>query len=93
MEACSPLPVGRGIGNVFLLYSSCIQKTLSFFLSNEKKIESTHMDWWFVRKHLTDESGWAPAKYLRDEASYSHYVDLKIREKIEKLPILMSKSC
>ena len=24
-------------------------------------------DWWYVRKHLTEESGWVPAQYLKDE--------------------------
>ncbi|CAH1395279.1 unnamed protein product [Nezara viridula] len=50
-------------------------------------IESTNSDWWFVKKHLTEEKGWVPAVYLRDEPSYTLYVQKKLHEKIDKLPI------
>lgn len=53
--------------------------------------ESTSQDWWFVRKHLTEEKGWVPAIYLRDEPSYTLYVQKKLHEKIDKLPIFESK--
>ncbi|KAK8746935.1 hypothetical protein OTU49_016904 [Cherax quadricarinatus] len=49
--------------------------------------ESTNSDWWFVRKHLTLEQGYVPAKLLADEVSYTHYVQKKLEEKINKLPV------
>lgn len=53
-------------------------------------IESHNADWWFVRKHLTEEKGWVPAQYLMDEVNYTHYVQKKLNEKIDKLPIFES---
>lgn len=53
--------------------------------------ESSNPEWWFVRKHLTEEKGWVPAVYLRDEVSYNRYVQRKLHEKIDKLPIFQSK--
>lgn len=49
-------------------------------------------DWWFVQKNLTQEKGWVPAVYLRDEPSYTLYVQKKLHEKIDKLPIFESKN-
>ncbi|KAK7082946.1 hypothetical protein SK128_021397 [Halocaridina rubra] len=49
--------------------------------------ESTNSDWWFVKKHLTLEQGYVPAKLLADEVSYTHYVQQKLQEKIMKLPV------
>ena len=46
---------------------------------------------WYVRKHLTEESGWVPAQYLKDEQTYTMYVQKKLVEKIEKLPVFDSK--
>lgn len=53
--------------------------------------ERHNSDWWFVRKHLTLEKGWVPAQYLMDEVSYTHYVQRKLNEKIDKLPVFESK--
>lgn len=53
--------------------------------------ESSNPEWWFVRKHLTEEKGWVPAVYLRDEISYNRYVQRKLHEKIDKLPIFQSE--
>merc|ERR1712032_51321 len=39
------------------------------------------------RKHLTEETGWVPAQYLKDEETYTMYVQRKLVEKIEKLPV------
>ncbi|KAK0177714.1 hypothetical protein PV328_001737 [Microctonus aethiopoides] len=50
-------------------------------------IEHTNSDWWFVKKHLTQEKGWVPAQYLLDEAHYTVYLQRKLHEKIDKLPI------
>uniref|UniRef100_A0A1B0CIW0 Titin n=1 Tax=Lutzomyia longipalpis TaxID=7200 RepID=A0A1B0CIW0_LUTLO len=50
-------------------------------------IEQQNADWWFVRKYLTDDKGWVPAQCLMDEVSYTHYVQKKLNEKIDKLPV------
>ncbi|KAG8223454.1 hypothetical protein J437_LFUL001947 [Ladona fulva] len=50
--------------------------------------ECHNSDWWFVKKHLTEEKGWVPAQFLKDEASYTLYVQKKLNEKIDKLPVL-----
>lgn len=54
-------------------------------------IERHKSDWWFVRKNLTEERGFVPAQYLMEEVSYTHYVQKKLNEKIDKLPIFESK--
>ena len=46
---------------------------------------------WYVKKHLTEETGWVPAQYLKDEETYTMYVQRKLVEKIEKLPVFESK--
>jgi len=53
-------------------------------------LESNNQEWWFVKKHLTEEKGWVPSIYLRDETSYMRYVQKKLHEKIDKLPIFQS---
>ena len=55
-------------------------------------LEWNNADWWYVRKHLTEESGWVPAQYLKDEQTYTLYVQKKLVEKIEKLPVFDSES-
>eukprot|EP00088_Acartia_fossae_P004370 TRINITY_DN1186_c0_g1_i1.p1 TRINITY_DN1186_c0_g1~~TRINITY_DN1186_c0_g1_i1.p1 ORF type:complete len:1240 (-),score=512.43 TRINITY_DN1186_c0_g1_i1:1313-4834(-) len=50
-------------------------------------LEWNNVDWWYVRKHLTEETGWVPAQYLKDEETYTMYVQRKLVEKIEKLPV------
>ena len=44
-----------------------------------------------MRKHLTEETGWVPAQYLKDDETYTMYVQRKLVEKIEKLPVFESK--
>lgn len=44
-----------------------------------------------MRKHLTEEKGWVPAQYLMDEANYTLYLQKKLNEKIDKLPVFESK--
>lgn len=72
-----------------------------FFFFYQKKLksiylfiflESNNQEWWFVKKHLTEEKGWVPSIYLRDETSYMRYVQKKLHEKIDKLPIFQSKN-
>jgi hypothetical protein len=49
-------------------------------------------DWWFIRKQLTNEKGWTESHNLMDAVSYTHYVEKKLNEKIDKLPVFESKS-
>lgn len=56
-------------------------------------LERHNSDWWFVQKHLTMEKGWVPSQYLMDGISYTHYVQRKLNEKIDKLPVFESKFC
>ncbi len=55
-------------------------------------LEWNNDDWWYVRKHLTEEAGWVPAQYLKDEQTYTLYVQKKLVEKIEKLPVFDGKN-
>lgn len=48
-------------------------------------------DWWFIRKQLTNEKGWTESQNLMDAVSYTHYVQKKLNEKIDKLPVIESK--
>lgn len=48
-------------------------------------------EWWFVKKHLSEDSGWVPANILMDEPQYIQFVQRKLNEKIDKLPVLESK--
>lgn len=70
---------------VFLFYL----KLVAFL--NLHIADNSSTDWWFVSKHLTEEKGWVPAIYLRDEHSYNLYVQKKLHEKIDKLPVFESK--
>ncbi|CAH2215929.1 jg22915, partial [Pararge aegeria aegeria] len=51
------------------------------------KLYTTNQDWWFVQKHLTEVKGWVPAQYLMDETNYTLYLQKKLNEKIDKLPV------
>lgn len=48
-------------------------------------------EWWLIKKHLTEEQGWVPAQYLMDAESYTQYVQKKLHEKIDKLPVFERK--
>jgi hypothetical protein len=48
-------------------------------------------DWWFIRKQLTNEKGWTESHNLMDAVSYTHYVQKKLNEKIDRLPVIESK--
>ncbi|KAJ8898143.1 hypothetical protein PR048_003503 [Dryococelus australis] len=50
-------------------------------------LECHNADWWFVKKHLAEEKGWVPAVLLLDEPNYTVYVQKKLHEKIDKLPV------
>lgn len=54
-------------------------------------LEKHNADWWFVKKHLTDEKGWVPSQNLMDADTYTQYVQTKLNEKIDKLPVFESK--
>lgn len=54
-------------------------------------VEKHNEDWWFVKKPLTEERGWVPSQYLMDADTYANYVQTKLNEKIDKLPVFESK--
>lgn len=52
--------------------------------------EKHNEDWWFVRKPLTSELGWVPSQYLMEPDKYTQYVQDRLNEKIDKIPIFES---
>lgn len=54
-------------------------------------MERYNADWWFVRKQLSNEKGWTESHNLMDAVSYTHYVQKKLNERIDKLPVFESK--
>lgn len=52
--------------------------------------ERYNSDWWFVKKQLTQEKGWIESKNLMDATTYTHYLQKKLNEKIDKLPVFES---
>lgn len=54
-------------------------------------IERYNADWWFVKKQLTNEKGWTESHNLMDAVSYTHYVQKKLNERIDKLPVFESE--
>lgn len=78
--------IGKTNKNIFnfLLFKSI---HLFFVLVAEKH----NADWWFVKKPLTEERGWVPSQFLMDAESYTQYVQKKLNEKIDKLPVFESK--
>ena len=48
-------------------------------------------DWWYIRKHLSNEKVWTESHNLIDTTNYTHYVQKKLNEKIDKLPVFESK--
>jgi hypothetical protein len=53
-------------------------------------MERYNADWWFIRKQLTNEKGWTESHNLMDTVNYTHYVQKKLNEKIDKLPVFES---
>ncbi|CAH0745798.1 unnamed protein product, partial [Diatraea saccharalis] len=85
----TPLDVRSG-DTVFAVYSYVAETDEAINLVEGERLyilETTNQDWWFVRKHLTEEKGWVPAQYLMDEANYTLYLQKKLNEKIDKLPV------
>lgn len=82
-------------GDIFFALATFVSETgeAMNLVEGEKVhvLEWNNTDWWYVRKHLTEESGWVPAQYLKDEQTYTMYVQKKLVEKIEKLPVFDSK--
>merc|ERR1711962_970608 len=78
-------------GDIFFALATFVSETgeAMNLVEGEKVhvLEWNNTDWWYVRKHLTEESGWVPAQYLKDELTYTMYVQKKLVEKIEKLPV------
>lgn len=54
-------------------------------------LETPNTDWWYIKKHLTEEKGWVPAQLLMNESNYTIYVQKRLNEKIDKLPVFESK--
>lgn len=54
-------------------------------------VQKTTQDCWFVRKHLTNETGNLPKHIMKDEAEYTQYLKEKLVEKMEKIPVFDSK--
>ncbi|XP_026742216.1 titin-like isoform X12 [Trichoplusia ni] len=80
----------RGGDTVFAVYSYVAETDEAINLVEGERLyilETTNQDWWYVRKHLTEEKGWVPAQYLMDEANYTLYLQKKLNEKIDKLPV------
>uniref|UniRef100_A0A1A9UCU1 Titin n=1 Tax=Glossina austeni TaxID=7395 RepID=A0A1A9UCU1_GLOAU len=44
-------------------------------------------EWWYVKKSITLEEGWVPAQYLMEPTKYMQYIQKKLHEKIDKLPV------
>merc|ERR1719402_908618 len=78
-------------GDIFFALATFVSETgeAMNLVEGEKVhvLEWNNNDWWYVRKHLTEETGWVPAQYLKDEETYTMYVQRKLVEKIEKLPV------
>ena len=49
--------------------------------------EASDGEWWFVKKHTTDEYGYVPKNALLDHDSYVKFLQKKLREKINQLPV------
>ncbi|XP_045510204.1 titin-like [Colias croceus] len=75
---------------VFAVYSYVAETDEAISLVEGERLyilDTTNQDWWYVRKHLTEEKGWVPAQYLMDEENYTLYLQKKLNEKIDKLPV------
>jgi hypothetical protein len=83
-------------GDVFFALATFVSETgeAMNLVEGEKvfALEWTNDDWWYVRKNLTEECGWVPAQYLKDQQTYTEYVQRKLVEKIEKLPVFDRKN-
>merc|ERR1719471_2421665 len=84
-------PEGIKEGDIFFALATFVSETgeAMNLVEGERVyvLEWNNADWWYVRKHLTEETGWVPAQYLKDEETYTMYVQRKLVEKIEKLPV------
>lgn len=60
-------------------------------LTKNEILDKQNDEWWFVKKNLSDERGWVPAQCLMDAPTYTNYVQTKLNEKIDKLPVFESK--
>jgi len=90
-EDALDLVEGEKVYVIGKLFRDFINLPKTFLIFSFFVLESNNQEWWFVKKHLTEEKGWVPSIYLRDETSYMRYVQKKLHEKIDKLPIFQSK--
>ncbi|VVC94321.1 unnamed protein product, partial [Leptidea sinapis] len=85
----TPVNVRSG-DTVFAVYSYVAETDEAINLVEGERLyilDTSNQDWWFVCKHLTEEKGWVPAQYLMDEDNYTLYLQKKLNEKIDKLPV------
>ncbi|CAG2101276.1 unnamed protein product [Medioppia subpectinata] len=54
-------------------------------------VERHTSDWWFVRKRITNESGYIESKNLVDSVTYTHILRDKVDEKIDKIPVYQTE--
>lgn len=82
-------------GDVFFsIYSYTAEAEQAIDLVEGERVyvlETPNTDWWYIKKHLTEEKGWVPAQLLMNESNYTIYVQKKLNEKIDKLPVFESK--
>lgn len=82
-------------GDVFFaIYSYTAEAESAIDLVEGERVyvlETPNTDWWYIKKHLTEEKGWVPAQLLMNDANYTIYVQKKLNEKIDKLPVFESK--
>ncbi|NP_001091843.1 titin2 [Bombyx mori] len=87
----SDTPVEVRCGDtVFAVYSYVAETDEAINLVEGERLyilDTSNQDWWYVQKHLTEEKGWVPAQYLMDENNYTQYLQKKLNEKIDKLPV------
>ncbi|XP_031619546.1 titin-like isoform X3 [Contarinia nasturtii] len=85
--------VDESIKEEDIMYSYCTyiaENAESLNLVEGEKVyvlEKHNIDWWWVKKPLTSEKGWVPSQCLMDANSYKQYVETKLNEKIDKLPV------
>lgn len=53
-------------------------------------VERVNQDWWFIRKKITKEFGFAPADFVVDDVSYTYHLDDSINDIMENCTILQS---
>ncbi|KAF7489066.1 hypothetical protein SSS_05160 [Sarcoptes scabiei] len=67
-------------------YSSAVPSVISLRKGDRiYVVERVNQDWWFVRKKITNEFGFAPAEFIIDDVSYTHILNKSIDHYIDSL--------